>query len=158
MHGPRFDAVAKNLARAPSRRAFLLALAAGLGLRETAADACRLLGEPCRRNSHCCSGRCRGPAGNQTCRGHDAGICTGQTVCEVSLRCGSHGRGVGCFCFRTTGAAPFCGRFGACRVCDRDRQCEEDFGEGAACVVHECACGTTGGTGCVQKCKRPDEE
>ena len=35
-------------------------------------------------------------------------------------------------------------------------RCATCVGAGAACVVHDCVCGSTGGTGCVVKCADPD--
>ncbi len=165
----RFDHLARALHRLRSRRAALRllsagalgALAAGLGLGEARANhfACRHVGARCKRPGQCCSSRCLGPTGGKTCRGHDAGICTTQNVCTTgSTVCGTHRGGSLCACFQTTGKAPFCGRFGACRVCTDDRQCEAEYGAGAACVVHDCpgGCGPSTVTGCVVKCADPD--
>jgi hypothetical protein len=167
MDADRFDSVARALHFARSRRASLRLLASGAlgvlaimhepGATSATHFSCRHIGVRCRRAGQCCSGICRGRSGRKRCKGHDAGICTGQNVCTTgSTRCGEHVPGTGCFCFQTTGDAPFCGRFAVCRSCSRDKECEEDFGPGAACVVHDCVCGVTGGTGCVVKCNDPD--
>jgi hypothetical protein len=163
----RFDNFARALHRLRSRRAALRllslgalgALATGVGVREVRANhfECRHVGARCKRPGQCCSSRCLGPTGGKTCRGHDAGICTTQNVCTTGTTvCGTQGGGSFCSCFQTTGKAPFCGRFGVCRPCTKDRQCEEDFGPGAACVVHTCGGCEAVGTGCVVKCADPD--
>jgi hypothetical protein len=166
----RFDHLARALHWRQSRRsalrllapAALGALATSLGLSEVRANhfECRHVGARCKRAGQCCSSRCLGPTGGKTCRGHDAGICTTQNVCTTGTTvCGTHvpgDPGVKCACFQTTGKAPFCGRFGVCRACTKDRQCEEEFGAGAACVVHACAGCEAIGTGCVVKCADPD--
>ena len=170
MDADRFDHLARALHWRQSRRAALRllspgalgALATGVGLGEARGNhfECRHVGARCKRPGQCCSSRCLGPTGGKTCSGHDAGTCTTQNVCTTGTTvCGSHG-GSSCVCFQTTGKAPFCGRFGICRPCTKDRQCEEQFGPGAACVVHDCVCtnATTNprGTGCVVKCLDPD--
>jgi hypothetical protein len=114
----RFDHLARALHWRQSRRAALRllspgaigALATGVGLRAVRAThfKCRHVGARCKRPGQCCSGICR----NKLCQGHGAGICTTQNGCDPgpSTRCGTHAVGVGCFCFQTTGKAPFCGR------------------------------------------------
>jgi hypothetical protein len=159
----RFDQIARALHWRQSRRAALRllfpgalgALATGGGLKEVRANhfECRHVGARCKRSGQCCSGVCR----NKRCQGHGAGICTTQNVCTTGTTvCGTHRGGSICACFQTTGKAPFCGRFGVCRACTKDRQCEADFGAGAACVVHTCGGCEATGTGCVVKCADPD--
>jgi hypothetical protein len=156
----RFDALTRSLVGAtPSRRRLLTAVAgSGLGALATAlgfaeADAthfgCRHVGSGCRRSRQCCSSRCQ----NKQCQAHDAGICTAaDDACGPnSKKCGQLSTGERlCECFVTTGGASFCGGYGRTVDCTKDKQCEAEFGSGAACV----ACGDE--TFCVGRCDSPD--
>jgi hypothetical protein len=168
MDAEHFDLLARALHRRRSRRLALRLLAssalgaqaASLGLTEGTAThfECRHVGEGCRRDRQCCSGRCR----KKQCKGHDAGICQlEQDVCRQGFDtlCGGT-----CACRGTTGNAAFCGDGGGqCRNCVRDKECEADFGRGAACVDISCispgcgpAGGNTGGKMCMPRCADPD--
>jgi hypothetical protein len=113
---------------------------------------CVDVGGACAGNSaNCCSGVCQGtkPKDGQQdtsgCLAHDVQECQdGDDFCAAGdPLCGTSGH-----CFRTTGAASFCGRKGDCAFCAKDADCEADFGPGAACVL--CAtCGVTNNTTCV---------
>ena len=162
MDGRRFDAVAKVMA-ATSRRGALRALAGGalagaLGLVAPGhAGAkhfgCRDVGKPCSRGGQCCSGRCKGPKGKETCRAHHRGTCTAsQDICDQvdfpGSRCNGSGAADECLCYTTTGGARFCGRPSSefClpeESCRRDRECGPD----GACVDAGAACGPCDGTG-----------
>lgn len=129
---------------------------------------CLDVGQPCAGNSAtCCSGICdgvkprKGKKDTSRCVGHDAGICkAGSDLCTTGVLhlCSAN---VNCLCLTTTGNAGFCGDVTdggdkLCRDCDRDTDCEEEFGPGAACVVFEGACeeicASTGRTACMPPC------
>jgi hypothetical protein len=123
---------------------------------------CLDVGEKCYgKDAHCCSGICRGKKNKSRCIAHDSGLCTPQQD-----SCGPGGNFV-CdpadkepyFCVVTTGKAAFCGDFSdppvgdLCRSCRRDRDCEDELGPGAACIIFQgdcpAFCTTTDGTACV---------
>jgi hypothetical protein len=91
MEGSRFDALAKSLSAAGSRRRLLAgllgaALAAPLGRAD--AQACKRNGKPCKQNSQCCSERCVGGSGQSTA--HSDGICGDcrtSADCDLGLVC-----------------------------------------------------------------------
>jgi hypothetical protein len=166
MDGDRFDDLARGLSAAPSRRALLKGLAGGalaaalaaLGAEGAGAGhfGCRHVGKPCARNGQCCSGRCRGPAGRETCRAHHQGGCLAsqdQCTAGAGLVCG----GGPCFCGRTTGGANVCWEpgTGACVACTTDRQCDRVLSAvGTACITNADAatCGCPTVTACVRPC------
>jgi hypothetical protein len=130
---------------------------------------CLDIGQPCRGDSTlCCSGQCEGvaPAQGQpdisVCVAHNASICSpALNICTTGNESFCHASNRNCHCTVTTGNAGFCGDFtlGAlslCRVCNRDADCQAEFGAGAACVVFEgiCSgyCPSTGGTACLPAC------
>ena len=127
---------------------------------------CKAVGEKCNgKDSACCSGHCQGKAAQKgrrrkngkrrrdrpdrsKCVAHDQGTCTAdQDTCASGQRVAC-GRGTGGGCLKTTGRASFCGQVQtgtapprlACRVCEKDTDCEPEFGQGAACVVCESSC------------------
>jgi hypothetical protein len=126
---------------------------------------CLDIGQPCRGDSAlCCSGVCQGAAppgapDTSTCVAHHTGVCKkGATTCEVGTLVGCVADDDTSICFRTTGNAAFCGSAVLdintyCRVCAKDRDCEAEYGPGAACVVLDgiCAgfCSLTGLTACL---------
>jgi hypothetical protein len=93
---------------------------------------CGHLGERCQGdtqgNAQCCSGICK----RHRCRAHDRGICkVGQNACGTTeMNCGVNGTG-SCFCFVTTGKAPFCGGDSVVFACTRDEQCVPVKGAGS---------------------------
>jgi hypothetical protein len=170
-----FDALARRAATRLTRRgAVAVVLSAALAdLTPTPSDAragnrkkkrgkprvnqfgCVNVGNRCRgNNSLCCSGICqgrkpkKGEKDRSRCVGHDALSCqAGQDSCSgTDVACSLEGD-----CFVTTGKASFCGdaALSACLDCTKDRQCEANFGPGAACVVCDSSCAATGGRACV---------
>ncbi len=156
MDADHFDHLTRTLAAPASRRAALKGLTAGvlgvalglLGIGETDAThyGCRHVGKACRRDRQCCSSRCRGPKGAETCQAHHEGTCTpakdfcviGETGCS----------GGACACFRTTGGANFCaGGGGPCMACSTDRECELAIGVGGAACVELNHADCSGGCG-----------
>ncbi len=130
---------------------------------------CLDVGQPCRGdNSLCCSGVCQGVAPKKgkpdlsTCAAHNAGICDAEgDLCTsgVAARCSA--TNVNCICLLTTGNAGYCGDITVggdklCRSCNRDTDCQAEFGAGAACVsfggICSDICAATGGTACVPPC------
>jgi hypothetical protein len=127
---------------------------------------CLDVGQPCRgESSVCCSGICQGTApkkGKQdrsTCIAHNAGTCSpDQDACTTGVNAHCNAANERSICLLTTGNAGFCGDITAgvlelCRVCDRDTDCQAEFGVGAACVsfgnVCSALCPATSSTACV---------
>jgi hypothetical protein len=158
MDADRFDALTRTLTgEARSRRAVLkglagsavaaLAAALGFGDAEATHYGCRHVGRGCIHDGQCCSSRCRGPAGQQTCRSHHTGGCAPDgSYCTTGARCGSGAAG---YCWRTTGGAAFCGTAGVCATCTKDSQCTVVTGPGSACVTEIGSCFGCGGTVCA---------
>lgn len=184
----RFAVLTRSLVSVPSRRDVLRGLAGaalglGLGRLPDAADAkkkgkgkprksklgkpngfgCLNVGATCKNADQCCSGVCAG----KTCRAHGTGICrvdfdlctTGAAhLCNIVNEAETE-----CACVLTTGNAPFCADITdgpTCQECDKDADCEEALGAGAACIVVgagicEGTCAETGGTACVAFCPKP---
>jgi hypothetical protein len=169
MDGSRLDAIARSLGGATTRRTILGGLTA-LGattLRlpgaavarkrknkqkpQPNAYGCLDTGQKCGGNSaRCCSGICqgkkpkKGKKDKSTCVAHNKFDCpAGANSCLELVKCGTNG-----LCVQTTGKASFCGRTGFCAVCQRDADCEEMMGPGAACTVCAAGCPETGGTAC----------
>ena len=174
MDGGRFDDFARLLGRA-SRHATirgLLGAAGGVVAPLLVADraganhfGCLHLGKPCKHGSQCCSGRCKGSTGKKKCRAHDKSYCkasdnnciTDPTAPHFLCDDGSDPTNP-CFCWLTTGKAPFCGGPSACgSPCREDADCVADFGPGAACVdASACNCvNETGGGACAARCANP---
>ncbi len=172
MDADRFDALTRTLTSGGTSRRRLLTrlagsavgtIAAALGVAE--ADAlhypCRHVGKPCKRNSQCCSGLCRGPRDRKTCRAHHVGTCTiNQNTCtNFTAICA----GGACQCYRTTGGASFCASPAdqGCKVCTTDAQCVRKLGiAGSACVDFTqgtCAsfCGANITATCLAPCTAP---
>jgi hypothetical protein len=85
------------------------------------------------KDARCCSGICEGSGKQSRCRAHHQGTCTADdSSCPEQVPCGSGGE-----CYRTTGKAGFCAQEGLCDCapCAKDKDCEAQFGEGAACIV-----------------------
>jgi hypothetical protein len=170
---PRFDRLTRLLADISSRRTLnhVLAAVAGSALPKVqfqgSADAnnkkrkkpkknefgCLNIGKACNgKDNKCCSGICKGKGPKKgkkdksKCIAHDVGSCVAdQDSClGAEIPCGA-----GATCFRTTGRASFCAgeEAGECVVCNKDTDCESDFGVGAACVV--CPNCFETGTACV---------
>jgi hypothetical protein len=169
MDGSRFDDLVRGLTG--SRRAALvggLALAASqLGVSRAGGKkkrrkrrknkprlnsfGCVDVGGTCFGNdTHCCSGICEGSGKRSKCVAHNELDCDADDdTCSESVPCGAEG-----VCHRTTGKAGFCASAGICNCahCQRDADCEAQFGPGAACVVCASDCsGVNGshGTACV---------
>ncbi len=91
------------------------------------------------RDSHCCSGICKGKKPKKgkkdksKCRAHNVLDCpAGADACSQSASsCGTQ-NGV---CNQTTGQASFCAAGGNCKPCKKDADCEPTHGPGAACAV-----------------------
>jgi hypothetical protein len=129
---------------------------------------CLDVGQKCYgKDAHCCSGMCRGKKGRSRCVAHDSGLCTPQqNSCAPggSFVCDSEDKEP-YFCVVTTGKGAFCGDFSdpplgeLCLSCRRDRDCEDEFGPGSACIVFhgDCPafCTTTDGTTCVRAAPVP---
>lgn len=120
---------------------------------------CLNVGQRCRGNSdRCCSGICdgkkpkRGKRDRSRCVAHDIGPCTAEDdkcinppgpTCNPAKPFSQ--------CYRTTGAASFCGdsSVGGCIDCRKDADCVEfGFGERSACVVCE-SCPGDVATSCI---------
>jgi|SRR5918998_4567956 hypothetical protein len=162
MDASRFDALTRSLSGTASSRRQLLrgvassalgAVATTLGVTKTGAAlvTCVPVGKPCRRRGQCCSGRCRGPQGEKTCRAHNVGTCTAtQNFCTSATDlCG----GGQCGCTRTTGGASFCSKGGTSVSCTKDAQCVAALDTpGAACVVFAGSDCTPEGNRCALPC------
>jgi hypothetical protein len=147
MDANQFDGLAKIIA-SPSRRRLLRGVMAagltGLGLLQGGEAGamhfdCLHVGKPCRRAGKCCSGRCRGPQGKKTCRAHHTGICkTSQDTCAQGdipgNECGTTDTGHKCYCYITTGGAPYCVGGSAGFDCEKDEECYPEL-PGGACIV-----------------------
>ncbi len=163
MDPTHFDELTRSLTDGSSRRRLLQGLAGGalaavaaaLGVADAAAThwGCLHVGKPCRRDRQCCSGRCRGPKGNETCRAHHEGTCAAAKDTCITGTFDGCGGGA-CVCFRTTGGANFCGGEGPCHACTTDRDCESVTGPGSACVDvnHGICTGCGSTTRCVPPC------
>jgi hypothetical protein len=157
MDGPRFDDLLRSLTGC--RRALLggaLAVAVSrLGVRDVDAKrrrkrkkkhkynkpkakpnafGCLDAGRQCDGNdAGCCSGICEGSGTLSRCVGHnELGCDADDDTCSESVPCGTAG-----VCHRSTGKAGFYGNPGTCRCapCQKDTDCQFDFGPGAACVI-----------------------
>lgn len=103
------------------------------------------------KSNQCCSGICEGKKKKSRCVAHNVGACAaGDNSCPAFVECGVDGE-----CFRTTGKASFCGLQATCdcHPCKKDKDCESEFGPGAACIVCTSDCidvnGSKKGTACV---------
>ena len=155
MDGSRFDDLTRALTASPSRHrlvrgfaAAVLAQAALLGPDPGDGAArkrrkkkfkkntfgCVDVGKKCYgKDARCCSGICDGNGKRSKCAAHNEGSCTrNDNSCLEPFLCGVDGE-----CYRTTGKAGFCGRIGTCDCdpCKKDKDCEAEFGAGAACIV-----------------------
>jgi hypothetical protein len=178
MDGSHFDHVVRSLSG--SRRWLLsgaLALGAGwLGVSEVDAKkkrkpkrpkpngfGCLKVDAACKTAGQCCSGVCAGNQSNRKCAAHNAGICRpdGDFCLGAPQACKLLGERIA-VCWLTTGKGSFCGDPGGegpeafCRDCNRDPDCQEEFGPGAACIdmrrgicADQGACADTGGTACM---------
>jgi hypothetical protein len=174
-----FDRLTTTLSTGSSRRRVLRLSAAALGLGGVGQSVakkkkkkkkkptsllfnsfgCVNVGGACRGNSdNCCSGICegskpkKGKKDTSRCVAHDQSTCVAgqrQAPCGgVDVECEAS-NGLPGFCDTTTGNAGYCSISGDCFACKKDKDCQSEFGEGAACIV--CAgCEDTGGTGCSQ--------
>lgn len=126
---------------------------------------CLNVGQPCQGdNTLCCSGIC--DPGTSTCVAHDSGTCFADSeICTAGAAITCNGIDSGCACTVTTGNAAFCADFARidilepsdfCRFCNQDKDCEEEFGPGTACVVLRgiCSplCASTDRTACLHRC------
>jgi hypothetical protein len=145
MDANRFDTLTRTLTGETRSRRRLLkgltggavgAVAAVLDLTDTRAmhDGCRHVGKSCTRNGQCCSSRCRGPKGAETCWADNVGTYTiEKDVClTTALGCGAGA----CVGFRATGGANFCSLPEAkCMTCSTDMECATALKvPGSACV------------------------
>jgi hypothetical protein len=174
MDANRFDDLARSLTVAPSRRRLVggfaaLALGQAALLRPSIGVArkrkkkiktnqfgCIDVGGKCYgKDAKCCSGDCNGSGKRSKCAARNEGGCSrDDSSCPVSVPCGLDGN-----CYRTTGKAGFCGNPGLCDCgpCKKDKDCEAEFGPGAACILcisdTEKSCvnvkGSKKGTACV---------
>lgn len=113
---------------------------------------CVNVGGKCRgKDAACCSGICdgkkpkKGRKDTSRCGAHNVDDCpAGADSCLAgNIEC-TNGQ-----CYQTTGQASFCGVFGECVVCQKDVDCEPDWGPGAACIVCARDCQSAGGTVCA---------
>lgn len=121
---------------------------------------CVNVGNPCRGNdNNCCSGVCegkkpkKGDKDKSRCVGHDESTCQpGQSIGDcttgsVAVACQTTAGKTG-ECVTTTGNAAYCFDEGDCFACERDTDCVDVCGIGAACI--KCpGCIATAGTACV---------
>lgn len=162
MDESRFDAITRILGISRSRRLALrsvagVAVAAGLARLgpggataknkkskhrrkwkklQKNAFGCVNVGGACRgKDANCCSGICEGlpkygsKKDTSRCVAHNELDCAlGADTCQALAPCGPGGS-----CYQTTGQSSFCAAFAFCRDCQRDADCEPEFGEGAAC-------------------------
>jgi hypothetical protein len=119
-----------------------------------------MFGKACRgKDGNCCSGICqgknpkRGKKDKSRCVAHDSSTCQAGDNGEIcggleNVSCTTSTGDPG-LCHTTTGNAGYCPSFLQCAVCQRDSDCEEIFGAGAACLLcGGCAEGTIcGGLG-----------
>ncbi len=161
-----FDEITKQFARTPRTRRLAMGLFAASGLGAVLGRVepksgvaqtvtCRKLSQTCRRDRHCCSGRCRGTKDKKTCRAHNEGSCKpGPSFCQIGndAVCGDL-----CFCFTTTGGAPFRGKQVRGVECQRDAECVTlGFPAGSACAKHNGrVCEIETSTFCVSPCLGP---
>jgi hypothetical protein len=155
MDAARFDALVRSLSLGSNRRRVLRGVAAtvlgqvalvgvGIGGGQTAQGrkrkfkknrfGCIDVGEKCYgRDGKCCSGICDGEGRRSRCVAHNVGGCAADdSSCPESIPCGTDGE-----CYRTTGKAGFCAQIGTCdcHPCKKDKDCELEFGAGAACII-----------------------
>jgi hypothetical protein len=162
MDAPRFDRWTRSLTDTTSRRSVLGLAGVALGLAATrfsgSATAkkkhkkapkkltrnsfgCVNVGKACRGNSaNCCSGICegkkpkKGKQDRSKCVAHNVLDCeAGADSCDADvIACGTNG-----YCLQTTGQASFCKTLtgGAFVDCQKDTDCEPDYGPGAACIA-----------------------
>ena len=98
----RFDQIARTLSTSQSRRGLLGALGLGAILLPGTTGAkkkkkakfnkfgCVNVGDYCKNNNQCCSGRCEGKKGKTRCSAHDSSTCqAGQNACDdaAGVRC-----------------------------------------------------------------------
>ena len=148
MDSNRFDALVKAWVSTSRRRLLQGAMSAslsGLSLlhREQAGAEhfeCRHVGARCKSKDQCCSGICRGKD-RKRCRAYHTSTCkTTQDTCAaggVKLQaneCGTSDFGDKCYCYVTTGGAPFCSHTWNCGPCDKDSEVFAGTAPGAACV------------------------
>jgi hypothetical protein len=116
---------------------------------------CLNVGDPCKRDTQCCSGICKGKKGKRRCKAHDTGGCAAgaQTVgCGTDVACTASSGKPG-QCVTTTGNAGYCaaniggGGSGYGQGCKTDFDCQVVagglFGPTAACVRCNLALGGT---------------
>ena len=155
-----FDAITKAWGSMPRRRLLrglagsaLGVLPVTLGAAQTGAThfGCLDVGQHCKDQSQCCSGRCK----RHRCRAHNVGRCTAaKDFCLTGkATCG----GGSCFCYPTTGGANFCSQgSGICMACSKDAQCAVALNSpSAACVESNhgsCSCSGGFATFCALPC------
>jgi hypothetical protein len=147
-----FDALTRRLTTSGARRRLLAISALGLagvtvrlpwGVAEARKKrkkpkknqfGCIDVGKKCYgKDAQCCSGICEGKKKNSKCVAHHERNCIADdNSCTGSVPCGGNGE-----CFRTTGKGAFCGAVGTCdcHPCKKDKDCEAEYGVGAACIV-----------------------
>jgi hypothetical protein len=162
----RFDQIARTLSTVQSRRGLLGALGLGAILLPGTAGAkkkkkakfnkfgCVNVGDYCKNNNQCCSGRCEGKKGKTRCSAHDASTCrAGQNACDdaAGVPCVSSTGANTASCDTTTGNAPYCTADGDCFACKKDADCVPFCGAQAACVK----CAACADEGVVTACVGP---
>lgn len=115
MDSHRFDRLVRSLALPRSRRGIMLALVGGIVATTGAETAqarrrkCRAIGNRCRDNQDCCSGKCKGTRRNSRCAGHDSGGCrAGNTACRTPPETRTTSLGEVGGCLTTTGDGGYC--------------------------------------------------
>jgi hypothetical protein len=135
MDDRQFDAFARTVSQARSRRQALRALAGAVAAGvlalsgEASAQDCKAEGKACKKDDQCCSGHCVGASGGSTA--HSEGQCAAPPpveVCSVGWDC-------------RTDTRVTCGEFGDCFYV-------QDVEGGCACIPQ--SCGLPDGVGCQQ--------
>jgi hypothetical protein len=100
---------------------------------------CVDVGKACRgKDANCCSGICegkkpkKGKKDKSRCVAHNMLDCEAEAdSCDSDvIACGTNG-----YCLQTTGQASFCLTGATFFDCQKDTDCEPDFGPGAACIA-----------------------
>jgi hypothetical protein len=163
MDANQFDALVKTWTGIPRRRLLRGVMAASLsGLGPLHVDAahfeCRHVGARCKSKDQCCSGVCRGKD-RKKCRAHHTGICktTNDTCTQGTLssnECGTMDNGDTCYCYITTGGAPYCVGGSAGFDCEKDEECYPEL-SGGACIACDSPFSLIP-TACTLPCDNPD--
>jgi hypothetical protein len=160
MDAPRFDALARRLAAAPSRRSLLAALVGGATVAAggpPARAACKPNGARCARSDAgaCCSGVCKRKRGKSRCAAAPGarGCTVEANACTTlgSVPCPELPEGAFGLCVPDADGRPFCANTTECFACATNRECAEEFGRPMRCVTCGDLCQSAGfDTACVE--------